>query len=205
MRETLAAMAKILTMKALLYLFLATSILACVKKQSVTLQEIKQPIGWKNLTSENIISNVKRIHDINDTTTLLNQFKTSKLLYSYAKYPDRSFKSIIPSIKIEIRKNKFASDDDFFTDAKTETDDWQKYFDSLKFLEGPKIIDFKGVKALYMNLTYSKKLNDTIWHPRSKTFLVPSGNIIYQIHFNDERSIDCQDEFSKIIDNIKFE
>ena len=121
---------------------------------------------------------------------------------SYRKYKNVE-NGINPTIQVQVQYNEHENFEDFFKSQSDETKYFLKYFKSAKYIEPPTTINIDGIKSIHYSITYTKTINDALYRPRVRAYIIPNNETLYQITLIDDEERDCSKTYDSIIKSIR--
>tara|TARA_R110002124_G_scaffold162584_1_gene329680 strand:+ start:359 stop:955 length:597 start_codon:yes stop_codon:yes gene_type:complete len=166
---------------------------------------IKQPENWivaKNgETLENIKQQIKL--DAETLNKLLEQNKGTVQVVTFYKYPIETTPGIIPTIKVNLRKNTHISFDDFKKGIEESYNGIKKIFPDFKYLSNPVKTQINGLECVKAICTYTLKAKTGEEKVKITVYAVPIKNQFYQITFMDSEKEDNTKQYDDLVKTIE--
>jgi hypothetical protein len=166
---------------------------------------IAQPEKWIVAKNGESLENIKKQIKL-DTETLnklLEQNKGTIQVVTFYKYPIETTPGIIPTIKVNLRKNTSKSFDEFKKVIEESFSGIKNVFPDFKYLSNPvktKISGFDCVKAV---CAYTLKAKNGEEKVTITVYAVPIKNQFYQITFMDSEKEDNTELYNELAKTIE--
>lgn len=167
---------------------------------------MEEPKNWIKITNTEALKNFEKF-EMNDETfsKIISQHNGSFFLTSFTKYNPKTHSGLIPTIKINVRKNDAPNFDDFKKMTIISSEGFKKIFKDFTFAKEPTEVEISGVKSMFFigEFTMSTKSGQEL-KIRSRTYAIPYKNYFFQINFIDSQNGEnCSSEFDKLVQTIK--
>lgn len=179
--------------KLILILFIANTCLGQNTFKSESLGfNMEQPEKWIVAKNGESVENIKEQIKL-DTETLnklLEQNKGTIQVVTFYKYPIETTPGIIPTIKVNLRKNTSKSFDDFKKVIEESFNGIKKIFTDFKYLSNPVKTQISGLDCVKAVCAYTLKVKNGEEKVKITVYAVPVKNKFYQITFMDSEKED---------------
>lgn len=169
-------------------------------KQNLDLT-MSSPKNWIEMNEKQIFELLYR----DSAQTKLDSSKRDlrfSVIKSFRKYQDVEY-GINPTIQVQVQYNSHENFEDFFKSQSDEAKYFLKYFKSAKFIEPPKIVFIDGIKTVHYSFSFAKTFNDTIYRARSRAYIIPNDETLFQVTLNDSEDRDCSKTYDSIVKTIR--
>jgi hypothetical protein len=166
---------------------------------------IEQPENWIIAKNGESIENIKKQIKL-DTETLnklLEQNNGTIQVVTFYKYPIETTAGIIPTIKINLRKNTSKSFDEFKKEIEESFSGIKKVFPDFKYLSNPIKTQISGLDCVKAVCTYTLKAKNGKQKVKISVYAVPVKNQFYQITFMDSEKEDNTALYNELAKTIK--
>ena len=166
---------------------------------------IEQPEKWIVAKNEESIENLKKQIKL-DTETLnklLEQNKGTIQVVTFYKYPIETTSGIIPTIKVNLRKNTSKSFDEFKKVIEESFSGIKNVFPDFKYLSTPVKTKMSGLDCVKAVCTYTLKANNGEEKVTITVYAVPIKNQFYQITFMDSEKEDNTELYNELAKTIE--
>ena len=165
---------------------------------------IEHPEDWIIAKKEELIQNIKENIKIdpNQLNKLLQESKGSVRIVDFYKYPIHSKEGIIPTIKINLRKNTTKTFDEFKKVTIESFSQVKQIFPDFKFIQAPIKTTLSGLDGLKATATYTVKAQTAEEKVTLTIYAVPVKDHFYQITFMDAEDEDNSELFDHIAKSI---
>ena len=166
---------------------------------------IEQPEKWIVAKNEESIENIKKQIKL-DTETLnklLEQNKGTIQVVTFYKYPIETTSGIIPTIKVNLRKNTSKSFDEFKKVIEESFSGIKNVFPDFKYLSTPVKTKISGLDCVKAVCTYTLKANNGEEKVTITVYAVPIKNQFYQITFMDSEKEDNTELYNELAKTIE--
>lgn len=168
---------------------------------------IEQPEKWivaeNGQAIENFKTNVKLNTEI--INKLLVQNKGTIDVVSFFKYPIETTPGVIPTIKVNLRKNATNSFNEFEKNITVSFDSLQTIFSDFKYVEKPSKTKIAGIDCIKAICSYTLDTNNGAEKIQIMVYAVPIGDQFYQIVFIDSENEDNSKLYDKLVKSIVIE
>ena len=165
---------------------------------------MEQPENWivaKNgETLENIKNQIKL--DVETLNKLIDDNKGTIQIIALFKYPIESTVGIIPTIKVNLRKNTAKSFEIFKSGIEESFNGIKKVFPDFEYLTTPFKTKLSGIDCVKAVCKYTLKGKNKSEQVKIIVYAVPVKNQFYQITFMDSESEDNTDLYDKLAKTI---
>ena len=152
-------------------------------------------------TLENIKQQIKL--DAETLNKLLEQNKGTVQVVTFYKYPIETTPGIIPTIKVNLRKNTHISFDDFKKGIEESYNGIKKIFPDFKYLSNPVKTQINGLECVKAICTYTLKAKTGEEKVKITVYAVPIKNQFYQITFMDSEKEDNTKQYDDLVKTIE--
>lgn len=190
----------------LLLLLLITTI--CVGQNTFKNEKlgftIEQPKDWIVAKNNDILDNIKKNIKLDAETLnkLIEQNKGSIPVVTFYKYPIETTAGIIPTIKVNLRKNTAKSFDTFTKGIEESFSGIKKVFPDFTYLTTPTKTQLSELDCVKAVCTYTLKAKNGEEKVTITVYAVPVKNEFYQITFMDSEKEDNTELYDKIAKTI---
>lgn len=165
---------------------------------------IEQPENWIVAQSGQTLQNLKKEIKLDTKTInkLIEENKGTIEIATFYKYPIETTPGIIPTIKVNLRKNSTQSFDAFQKSIELSFNSIKQVFPDFKFLTNPmktKINGFDCVKAICKYTLKAKTGEEKV---KITVYAIPINNEFYQITFMDSEKEDNTELYDKLAKTI---
>lgn len=190
--------------KAISLVYLLLILCSCDKKVAKDLDlELTPPKNWIEIGSEEKL--FKEIYKDSATSKLEKSKKIYdkfRVVNSYFKY-DSTHYGINPTIQIQIHDNPDENFQDF-QETVVKKGEWiRENLEGYQLLVNPEKITIDGVAVVYFQMVHNQIIDGVSVKIRSRIYMIPNGDSLYQLTFNDCQGDDCSTEFEESIKSIK--
>jgi len=166
---------------------------------------VQEPKDWIKAEKNEAVENVKERIKLSEEklNELLKNNKGTIEIVTFYKYPVSSVNGVIPTIKVNLRKNPAKSIEDFKRMMEYSIGDIKKVFPKMTITKAPSIVQLDGKSAVYfesLNVIPTKNGEEEV---RTLTYAVPVGTNFYQINFMDVKKDNCEKVFNETINSIQ--
>lgn len=166
---------------------------------------IEQPEKWivakKGESVENIKKQIKL--DTETLNKLLEQNKGTIQVVTFYKYPIETTPGIIPTIKVNLRKNTSKSFDEFKKVIEESFSGIKNVFPDFKYLSNPVKTKISGLDCVKAVCTYTLKAKNGEEKVTITVYAVPIKNQFYQITFMDSEKEDNSELYNELAKTIE--
>lgn len=192
--------------KLILILIIANTCIAqnTFKNESLGFN-IEQPEKWIVAKNGESLENIKKQIKL-DTETLnklLEQNKGTIQLVTFYKYPIETTPGIIPTIKINLRKNTSKSFDEFKKVIEESFSGIKNVFPDFKYLSNPVKTKISGLDCVKAVCAYTLKAKNGEEKVTITVYAVPIKNQFYQITFMDSEKEDNTELYNELAKTIE--
>lgn len=192
-----------------LYLYLFTIFFNYSNAQQIFKNEqlgfsMEKPSNWITANDTQIKENIKEHIKLNPETLkkLIIENKGTINVVTFYKYSIDSINGVIPTIKINLRKNDTKSLVSFKNAIEISYNNIKTYFPDFSFTTAPTIKEIDHKKSIYSVCSYTLKTKSKKEKVNIIVYAIPMGDHFYQITFMDSEKENCQDFFNQISETI---
>ncbi len=166
---------------------------------------MEKPSNWIMANESQILHNLNEQIKLTPETLkkLIDQNKGTINVITYYKYPTDSINGVIPTIKVNIRKNGTKSLVSFKNSIELSYNSIKSYFPDFNFTTVPTIKEIDHKKVIYSQCSYTLKTKVKEEKVNVIVYAIPIRDTFYQITFMDSEKENCQDFFKKIAKTIQ--
>jgi hypothetical protein len=165
---------------------------------------IEQPENWIVAKNGESVENIKKQIKL-DTETLnklLEQNKGTVQVVTFYKYPIETTPGIIPTIKVNLRKNTSKSFDAFKNATEQSFIGIKKVFPDFKYLTNPVKTQISGLDCVKAVCTYTLKAKNGEEKVKITVYAIPVKDQFYQITFMDSEKEDNTELYNELAKTI---
>ena len=165
---------------------------------------IEQPENWISAKNGETLENIKKQIKLNTETLnkLIEQNKGTIQVVTFYKYPIETTPGIIPTIKVNLRKNTSKSFDAFKSVIEESFTGIKKVFPHFKYLTKPVKMKISGIDCVKAVCEYTLKAKTGEEKVKITVYAVPIKNQFYQITFMDSEREDNTELYNKLAKTI---
>jgi hypothetical protein len=166
---------------------------------------IEQPEKWIVAKNGESVENIKKQIKL-DTETLnklLEQNKGTIQVVTFYKYPIETAPGIIPTIKVNLRKNTSKSFDEFKKVIEESFSGIKNVFPDFKYLSNPVKTKISGLDCVKAVCAYTLKAKNGEEKVIITVYAVPIKNQFYQITFMDSEKEDNSELYNELAKTIE--
>ena len=165
---------------------------------------IEQPENWISAKNGETLENIKKQIKLNTETLnkLIEQNKGTIQVVTFYKYPIETTPGIIPTIKVNLRKNTSKSFDAFKSVIEESFTGIKKVFPDFKYLTKPVKMKISGIDCVKAVCEYTLKAKTDEEKVKITVYAVPIKNQFYQITFMDSEKEDNTELYNKLAKTI---
>lgn len=165
---------------------------------------IEQPKDWIIAKNNDVVDNIKKNIKLDAETLnkLIEQNKGTIQVVTFYKYPIETTAGIIPTIKVNLRKNTAESFDMFKKGIEESFNSIKKVFPDFTYLTTPTKTQLSELDCVKAVCTYTLKTKNGEEKVTITVFAVPVKNEFYQITFMDSEKEDNTELYDKIAKTI---
>ena len=165
---------------------------------------IEQPENWISAKNGETLENIKKQIKLNTETLnkLIEQNKGTIQVVTFYKYPIETTPGIIPTIKVNLRKNTSKSFDAFKSVIEESFTGIKKVFPDFKYLTKPVKMKISGIDCVKAVCEYTLKAKTGEEKVKITVYAVPIKNQFYQITFMDTEKEDNTELYNKLAKTI---
>lgn len=165
---------------------------------------IEQPEKWIVAKNGQTVENLKKNLKFNAETinNLIKQNKGTIEVVSFFKYPTETTPGVIPTIKVNLRKNATKSFNEFEKNITASFDSLQKIFSDFKYEEKATKTKIAGLDCIKAICSYTLDTNNGMERVKIMVYAVPIGDQFYQITFIDSEKEDNSKLYDKLAKSI---
>lgn len=166
---------------------------------------MQEPSGWIKAEQNEAIKNLKDNIKLPEETInkAIENNKGTIEIITFFKYPLNSVNGVVPTIKVNLRKNPAKTIDNFKKMMENSITTIKKTFPKFKVTKMPTVIQLDGKNCVYFeSVNFIPNINGEE-EVRTITYAVPVGNKFFQINFMDTKEDDNGKIFSEIIKTIQ--
>lgn len=165
---------------------------------------IEQPENWIIAKNEQILENLKDQIKLDPEvlTKLIEQNKGSISVVTFYKYPIETTPGIIPTIKINLKKNTATSFDIFMKEIEESFNGVKQVFPDFKYLTAPIKTQISGLDCVKATCTYTLKTKTGDEKVIITVYAVPVKDQFYQITFMDSQKEDNSELYNHLAKTI---
>ena len=165
---------------------------------------IEQPENWISAKNGETLENIKKQIKLNTETLnkLIEQNKGTIQVVTFYKYPIETTPGIIPTIKVNLRKNTSKSFDAFKSVIEESFTGIKKVFPDFKYLTKPVKMKISGIDCVKAVCEYTLKAKTGEEKVKITVYAVPIKNQFYQITFMDSEKEDNTELYNKLAKTI---
>ena len=166
---------------------------------------IEQPEKWIVAKNGESVENIKKQIKL-DTETLnklLEQNKGTIQVVTFYKYPIETTPGIIPTIKVNLRKNTSKSFDEFKKVIEESFSGIKNVFPDFKYLSNPVKTKISGLDCVKAVCAYTLKAKNGEEKVTITVYAVPIKNQFYQITFMDSEKEDNTELYNELAKTIE--
>lgn len=191
--------------KLILILLFATTCLGQVTFKNEGLgYSMEQPENWivakNDETEKNIQEQIKL--DAETLSKLLDQNKGAIQVVAFYKYPIETTSGVIPTIKVNLRKNNTHSFDVFKNEIEASFIGIKEVFPDFKYLTNPVKTQMSGKDCVKAVCTYTIKAKNGEEIVKITVYAIPIQNKFYQITFMDSEKEDNTELYNDLAKTI---
>lgn len=163
------------------------------------------PENWIGMNNEEVISNLNK-YEFNDEqlNQLLKSDKSSVTLSTYTKYDTKSYKGIIPTIKIRTLSTKIKDDEKFLKYIQESNSGMKNALDNFQFTEQPVMVSLSGKKAVKFSVQFTLKNSGKEYEIESKSYYILKNGYYISLNFIEEVGKENNSAvFEKLISSIQ--
>lgn len=190
--------------KIFLLMFYLLILNSCAKEVAEGLNlKLVPPQNWTEKSEKEIFKQIykKGADDKLKQSREIN--KNFRVLKSYLKYGDPNHLGIIPTIQIQIHDNHDKYIKNFERTVSKKVQWMIDNLDGYELLASPKKENVDGVAVVHFSIVHNQVIDGITAKIRSHIYMIPNGNTLYQLTFNDYEGDDCSKEFEEAIKSIK--
>lgn len=166
---------------------------------------IQEPVEWIKAEKNESLKNLKEKIKFSDEkiNELIEKSKGTFEIVTFYKYPTNSVNGVIPTIKVNLRKNPANSISSFKKMMDNSIANIKLTFPKLIITEEPTLIKLNGKDCVYfesINIIPTKFGNEEV---KTITYAVPVGGNFFQINFMDTKKDNNQKMFSELLNTIR--
>ena len=166
---------------------------------------IEQPEKWIVAKNGESVENIKKQIKL-DTETLnklLEQNKGTIQVVTFYKYPIETTPGIIPTIKVNLRKNNSKTFDEFKKVIEESFSGIKNVFPDFKYLSNPVKTKISGLDCVKAVCAYTLKAKNGEEKVTITVYAVPIKNQFYQITFMDSEKEDNTELYNELAKTIE--
>lgn len=165
---------------------------------------IEQPENWIIAKNGQTIENIKKEIKLDSLTLnkLIEDNKGTIQIVAFYKYPIETTLGIIPTIKVNLRKNTTQSFEAFQKDIEESYKSIKQVFPDFKFLTDPIKVKVSGLDCVKAICTYTLKANTGEEKVIVTVYAIPIKDKFYQITFMDSEKEDNTELYNKLVETI---
>ncbi|MCO6163026.1 PsbP-related protein [Flavobacterium sp. NRK F7] len=166
---------------------------------------IEQPEKWIVAKSGESLENIKKQIKL-DTETLnklLEQNKGTIQVVTFYKYPIETTPGIIPTIKVNLRKNNSKTFDEFKNVIEESFSSIKNVFPDFQYLSNPVKTKISGLDCVKAVCAYTLKAKNGEEKVTITVYAVPIKNQFYQITFMDSEKEDNTELYNELAKTIE--
>ncbi|MBN8789038.1 MAG: hypothetical protein J0I84_18295 [Terrimonas sp.] len=166
--------------------------------------DIKQPENWIVAKDGQTLENLKEQIKLDSKTLdkLIENNKGTIQIVSFYKYPIESTHGIIPTIKVNLRKNSTKSFEEFKRSIVESYSSIKQIFPDFKFLTDPTKAKISGLDCVKATSSYTLKAHTGEEKVTITVYAVPVKDKFYQITFMDSENEDNTELYNKLAETI---
>ncbi len=165
---------------------------------------IQHPDNWikakPSESIENLQSKIKLSQESIDM--ILKNHQGTIEIVTFYKYPTNSVNGIIPTIKVNLRKNPTKNFAEFKEMMVQGAENLKKPFPNLQITKQISVTKIDGIECVYFESTNKIPTKNGNEEYRTLTYAVPVGDNFYQINFIDKANDNCTNVFNEILNSI---
>ena len=166
---------------------------------------VEQPEKWIVAKNGESVENIKKQIKL-DTETLnklLEQNKGTIQVVTFYKYPIETTPGIIPTIKVNLRKNNSKTFDEFKKVIEESFSGIKNVFPDFKYLSNPVKTKISGLDCVKAVCAYTLKAKNGEEKVTITVYAVPIKNQFYQITFMDSEKEDNTELYNELAKTIE--
>jgi hypothetical protein len=166
---------------------------------------IEQPENWIVAKNGEIVENIKKQIKL-DTETLnklLEQNKGTIQVVTFYKYPIETTPGVIPTTKVNLRKNTSKTFEDFRKVIEESFSGIKKVFPDFKFLTDPVKTQISSVDCVKAVCAYTLKAKNGEEKVTITVYAIPIKNQFFQITFMDSEKEDNTKLYDELVKTIE--
>ena len=161
------------------------------------------PENWVKIDNNLIVDNIGKFKlTPSQLDSMMESHKNSLMLYSYTKYKQTEHNGLIPTILVVVKKQSSQSFEKFYDRMAADMVKKKTLFADFEYIDQLQKIQVGGMPAAYFSAKFSMKTTSSVMHPVTRTYLIPDGNVFYQINFTDGDDENCSELFDKLIKTV---
>ncbi|OYU83240.1 MAG: hypothetical protein CFE24_12240 [Flavobacterium sp. BFFFF2] len=166
---------------------------------------IEQPENWLVAKNEEIVENIKKQIKLDTETInkLLEQNKGTIQVVTFYKYPIETTPGVIPTIKVNLRKNISKTFEDFRKVIEQSFSGIKKVFPDFKFLTDPVKTQISAIDCVKAVCAYTLKAKNGEEKVTITVYAVPIKNQFFQITFMDSEKEDNTKLYNELVKTIE--
>ena len=177
--------------------------------QNISGQEkisIIPPNDWTEFQRNEVMNSIYNKLDFSEKIIKQIEETGSKSIQLLGYYANDFKGDYRPNIQIILRLGLYENFEQFKSDIDLSLEEFSKIINGFSVVDQPSIIKVKGKDAVFMKFKgyYLTKTNEEL-HFETILIAIPFENNFYQITLNQSIEDNFDEEFSKIIDSIKFD
>lgn len=166
---------------------------------------ILQPKDWikaeKNESVQNLKEQIKLSED--EINALIEQNKGTVEIATFYKYAINSVNGVIPTIKVNLRKNPTRRISEFKMMIENSVSSIKVTFPEMKITSEPEIRKINDKDCVYFESLNSIPTRKGKQQVRTITYAVPVGEYFFQINFMDTPEDNNEELFRQVVETIK--